>query len=56
MNVKPEKAKKKEFKPPPNHFKLQSSVLNDLIVNNDTSKLFKEIIKLTDPFIVTYTG
>ena len=56
MSVKSEKIKKKEFKLPPNHFRLQSSILNDLIVNNDTSKLYKEIIKLTDPFIVTYTG
>jgi len=54
--MKPEKPKKKELKLPPNHFKLTNQVLNDVIVNNDTARLYKEIIRLTDPFIVTYTG
>lgn len=37
-------------------FKLKNSLLNDLIVNNDTSKLYADKIKLMDPFTVTYTG
>ena len=37
-------------------FKLRNEIMNDLILNNDTTKFYLDQIILTDPFILTYTG
>ena len=52
----PPKRELKYKEPRGSAYKLKNNILNEVIVNNETSKLYRDQIILSDPMIVTYTG